>query len=186
MRTSPDSPSDAAMSLLEIDVSVACDAWRERLPAVEDLCREAAGAAYRAATAGEAAELSLLLTDDHVVRGLNRDYRGKDRPTNVLSFPHTPVAGGGSPEAVLLGDVVVAFETTAAEAVAEGKALADHLRHLVVHGVLHLVGYDHETETDARRMEGLEVAVLAGLGIDDPYGDDGGILIEGDERAARQ
>jgi len=121
-----------------------------------------------------AAELSLVLGDDALVRGLNRLYRRKDAPTNVLSFPALTDAERararkpGRP--ALLGDVVVAFETSRREAAALGKPLADHLAHLVVHGTLHLLGYDHALARDAARMERLEAAVLAGLGIADPYG----------------
>lgn len=115
------------------------------------------------------AELSLLLTDDRRIRIVNRDWRGFDKATNVLSFPAVP------PERIatspVLGDIVVACETVAREAQAEGKSLADHFSHLVIHGLLHLLGEDHETEAEAQRMEGLEVAALARLGIADPYAD---------------
>ncbi|HEX7970330.1 MAG TPA: rRNA maturation RNase YbeY, partial [Stellaceae bacterium] len=103
-----------------------------------------------------------------LVRALNRQWRGKDVPTNVLSFPAlgaTPPPGAPR----LLGDVVLAFETVAAEAAAQDKPLADHLRHLVIHGVLHLLGFDHESDADAQRMEASEIAILAGLGVPDPY-----------------
>lgn len=115
------------------------------------------------------AELSLLLTDDKRIRTVNRDWRGFDKATNVLSFPAAP------PERIsaspLLGDIVIAFETVEGEARAEGKDIADHLRHLVIHGLLHLLGEDHETDDEARRMEALEVEALASLGIADPYAD---------------
>lgn len=115
------------------------------------------------------AELSLLLTDDRRIRLVNRDWRGFDKATNVLSFPAAPAERiAASP---LLGDIVIAFETVEREAEAEGKDVADHLRHLVIHGLLHLLGEDHETEAEARRMEALEVAALASLGIADPYAD---------------
>jgi probable rRNA maturation factor len=119
------------------------------------------------------AELSLLLTDDKRIRVVNRDWRGFDKATNVLSFPAAP------PERIamspVLGDIVIAFETVEREALAEGKSLADHFSHLVIHGLLHLLGEDHETEAEAQRMEALEVAALARLGIADPYA--GGELI---------
>lgn len=107
------------------------------------------------------AELSVALADDATVRRLNRDYRGKDKPTNVLSFP-----GPGGP---LVGDIVMALETLLAEAAEEGIAPEHHLAHLTVHGLLHLLGYDHETEDEALAMEALETAILAGLGIADPH-----------------
>lgn len=120
------------------------------------------------------AELAIVLTDDAAVRGLNAEWRGKDKPTNVLSFPAaTPeeiaAAGAGGPP-LLLGDVVLALETCRREAEEQGKPLADHIAHLVVHGVLHLLGHDHEDAAEADRMERLEASILGELGIADPYG----------------
>lgn len=113
------------------------------------------------------AELSLLLTDDKRIRIVNRDWRGFDKPTNVLSFPAAPPERiAGSP---VLGDIVLALETLEREAQAEEKSFGDHLSHLVVHGLLHLLGEDHETPDEAERMEALETAALARLGIADPY-----------------
>jgi probable rRNA maturation factor len=113
------------------------------------------------------AELAVLLADDARIREVNRQWRAKDKPTNVLSFPGaTP---GNISQAPFLGDIILAFETTAAEALAEEKLLDHHMMHLVVHGVLHLLGYDHMTPRDAERMEGLESAILASLDIPDPY-----------------
>lgn len=121
----------------------------------------------------DGAELSLLLTDDKRIRVVNRDWRGFDKATNVLSFPAAP------PDRIamspVLGDIVIAYETLEREAQAEDKSLADHFSHLVIHGLLHLLGEDHETEAEAQRMEALEVAALARLGIADPYA--GGELI---------
>ena len=104
------------------------------------------------------AELSVLLADDARIRQLNRDWRGIDAPTNVLSFPAaamTDLAGSRA-----LGDIALAFETVAGEASAEGKAFADHLRHLVIHGFLHILGYDHQTEAEAETMEGWKSTCL--------------------------
>lgn len=113
------------------------------------------------------AELSLLLTDDKRIRIVNRDWRGFDKATNVLSFPAAPPERmAGSP---VLGDIVLALETIAREAEAEEKSFGDHLSHLVIHGLLHLLGEDHETPEQAERMEALETAALARLGIADPY-----------------
>ena len=148
--------------------------WRVELESGLIAAAEATLAAHLRSTATEI-ELGLTLTDDAGVRTLNRDYRGQDKPTNVLSFPLNDPAGPDGllePDApgapLLLGDIVLAFETVAREAAAQEKSLSNHACHLVVHGVLHLLGYDHETETEACTMEHLEVAVLAGLGISNP------------------
>ena len=139
-----------------IDITRQAGAWGE----VDALIRRGA----QAALAGQArtGELSVVLSDDAHVRALNRDYRGRDAPTNVLSFPMPQDTG-------LLGDVVLARETLAREAGEQGKRFEDHLTHLLVHGVLHLLGFDHDTDADAEVMEAREVAVLARLGIDNPY-----------------
>lgn len=113
--------------------------------------------------------VSVLLTGDAAVRNLNRDWRGKDKPTNVLSFPapaNMPLPKG---EIAPVGDVVLAYETVEREALEQGKTVSDHTSHLIVHAVLHLLGYDHETEADAEAMEHQERMILAGLGIKDPY-----------------
>ena len=151
-----------------------CPAWAEALPEVEEICRNAASAALKDETEfGDNLELALVLADDVTIQGLNRDWRGQDKPTNVLSFAAQDGDSGPGdiPEApVLLGDVILAFETCAAEAARDGKSLSAHLSHLVVHGVLHLVGFDHETgDADADAMEAMETVILAGLGIADPY-----------------
>ena len=150
---------------LEVAVCVSCPAWTAALPRAQDLCRGAAQSAFDTAAPDIAwAEASLMLTDDAKVRDLNRAYRDQDKPTNVLAFPGLDDAGApGAP--TMLGDVVVAYETAAAEAARSRTALADHLCHLVVHGILHLLGHDHETDADAERMEGLESQALASLGI---------------------
>lgn len=134
--------------------------WKKSVPGADKLARRAAKAALAAVHEGPA-EVSLALADDAQVRVLNRDYRGKDKPTNVLSFE-----SGDRP---FLGDVVLALETVLAEAKDQGKKPADHLAHLVVHGVLHLLGHDHEKTSEARKMEQVEVEVLSGLGVPDPY-----------------
>lgn len=163
----------------EIDVSVSCRLWEEALPEPQALSRNAALAALRTLEPDLTdVEASIVLADDAFVKGLNRDYRDRDRPTNVLSFPALepdqgiPARGEtltGMP--VMLGDVVVAYETACAEATEEGKTLGDHLSHLVVHGMLHLLGHDHQTPVAAEAMEKLEIDVLAGLDIANPYGD---------------
>lgn len=115
-----------------------------------------------------AAEISVLLTDDEEQRQLNGQWRGKDSATNVLSFPQIEPFG---PVMGLLGDITLARETLEREAAELGKSLDDHFTHLVVHGFLHILGYDHLEEDQALQMEGLETQILARLGIDDPYAD---------------
>lgn len=112
--------------------------------------------------------ISIMLCDDDAIRALNRDFRGKDRATNVLSFPAAPSRGL---ERAPLGDIAIAWETLAQEARDEGKSIENHFTHLAVHGALHLIGFDHETEKDAERMEAAERRILASLGIADPYRD---------------
>ena len=143
-----------------IDVEIEDDAWAKALPEAEPLARAAAEAALTGERAGG---VVVLLTDDETVRDLNARFRGKDKSTNVLSFP-----AGHNPEG-LLGDVALAFGVCAREAAEQRKPLAHHLQHLVAHGVLHLVGYDHETDAEAEAMEALEREILAGLGVPDPY-----------------
>jgi probable rRNA maturation factor len=163
---------------LELDVIVDVPAWLDAVPTAEALCRQSAMAAFRAAAPvlpqGEVkaeAEASVVLSNDARVRMLNAAWRGKDEATNVLAFPAMDLTEAPPAERspLMIGDVIVAFETAAAEATLEGKDLADHLCHLVVHGILHLFGHDHRTENEAEDMERLEVAVLASLGVADPY-----------------
>jgi probable rRNA maturation factor len=113
------------------------------------------------------AEVSLLLCDDARIREINREWRGLDKPTNVLSFPAAPRAMLAKSAAV--GDIAIAYETVAREAQEEGKTFRDHYMHMVAHGFLHLLGYDHETDSEAEEMEALEISVLHGLGVADPY-----------------
>lgn len=160
----------------DIGVSAPCAAWETALPGAEDLARRVAAAALAAGALPsglppERMEVSLVLGDDALVRGLNRQYRGKDEATNVLSFAALDDEGWAIPDAgpILLGDVVIALETTLAEAAQSGRTLAAHFSHLVVHGVLHLLGFDHQDDAEAEEMEALERAVLAALGIPDPY-----------------
>lgn len=151
---------------LVIEIGRSSKGWAGALPDTEALLRRAANAAWEAAGSGTA-ELSILLSGDAEVQALNNDYRGEDKPTNVLSFPAGDEGAAGRPR--LLGDVVLALETIKREAAAQSKPLTDHLSHLTVHGVLHLLGHDHETETQATAMEALETEILSGLEIDDPY-----------------
>lgn len=156
---------------LDVQVLVRAGAWKKALPRVAKTCLVAARAAYAQRRHRLAAEVSVLLAGDAFVRSLNRDYRGQDKATNVLAFAAQEGNGPGpQPGAtVMLGDVVVAYGTAAREAAREGKSLGDHLSHLVVHGLLHLMGHDHDTNRKARAMERLETKVLAEIGIADPY-----------------
>ncbi|MGE0734470.1 MAG: rRNA maturation RNase YbeY [Alphaproteobacteria bacterium] len=156
------------MSKLMARVSVTQAGWRGLLPATERTVARAVRAAASGANYRKPALVDVHLADDRILRRLNRAYRGKDMPTNVLSFPLGVAMPGRAPR-VHLGDVVVALGTVRREAHAQGKRPADHAVHLVVHGTLHLLGYDHLTRRDAAAMERLEKRVLAGLGIADPY-----------------
>ena len=146
--------------------------WTRALPNVQSICRRAALAALVSAPRVKAAEVNILLTTDAAQKKLNATFRGKDKSTNVLSFPALdPSERALLPKgmALPLGDISVAYGVTAREAKAENKSLKAHLSHLVVHGVLHLLGYDHEHDDDAATMERRETKILAGLGIPDPY-----------------
>ncbi|MEF2073796.1 rRNA maturation RNase YbeY [Consotaella aegiceratis] len=157
---------------IELALAIEDDGWDDALwgdlrRLVE---RAVAAAAERAVLLGAIeTELSVVLTGDAAVHELNRQWRDKDRPTNVLSFPAFDIRPGEMP-GPLVGDIVVARETVLAEAAAEGKLPREHFAHLIVHGFLHCLGYDHLEETDAETMERLEVTILADLGIADPYG----------------
>ena len=150
-----------------IEVEVEDQAWLAALPTAEAVVVQAATAALHAVSAGaDGVEISVLLTDDESVRALNSQFRHKDSPTNVLSFPAPETA---RPH---LGDVALAQGVCLREAEAQGKPLAAHLAHLTAHGVLHLLGYDHDAEAEAEEMEGLERVIMAGLGLPDPYEND--------------
>jgi len=145
-----------------IEVEIEAEAWLADLPDAGAVVERAAAAALGSARG----DVVVLLTDDETIRDLNKRFRGKDRATNVLSFP---AAESAAPH---LGDLVLAYGVCAAEARAQGKRLADHLSHLTVHGVLHLLGRDHEDDAEAEAMEAEERDILAGLGVADPYSGD--------------
>jgi probable rRNA maturation factor len=151
-----------------LDISVASALWRG-LPRARSLAREtiAAAIAESGSAVPDGVEVSLRLADDALLRSLNLRWRGVDKPTNVLSFPSAPP--GRLVEPLSLGDIALAYETLAREASELGVPLADHYRHLVAHGFLHLIGYDHETDREAERMEALETRIMARLGAADPY-----------------
>lgn len=167
-----------------VDIAVVAldPAWQEALDGAEGLASRAALAAIRKTVALDeqgpvlarsdfkAAELSVVLADDRLVQALNRDFRGQDRPTNVLSFADLDGPGAVIPGAPrLLGEVVLARQTVMNEAREQRKRPGDHLAHLVVHGVLHLLGHDHQSTPEAEAMEALERSILADLGVADPY-----------------
>jgi probable rRNA maturation factor len=154
---------------LHIDIAVNTAGWPD-VDTLERLACKAVAAARAVAplTMPDDAELSLVFTGDEEMRSINSQWRGMDKPTNVLSFPASDVAPGESAEQ-MLGDIVFARETVEREAALEGKPFENHLTHLMVHGFLHLFGYDHMNDDDAKEMEGLESRALAELGIADPY-----------------
>ena len=151
---------------LKIDMLVESELWKKTDDVRPTVRRAVTEAAAMLSTSGS--ELAIVLTDDSTIRALNREWRGKDAPTNVLSFAAAE-GGKGRGAAPLLGDIVIAYETTAREARAGKLPFRHHLAHLAVHGFLHLVGHDHATDTEAEAMEALEIAVLARLDIPDPY-----------------
>lgn len=157
---------------LTVEVSASCLAWERECPDAAALAEEAAQLALRREEAPHGSVVDVSLADDQTQHALNRTWRGNDTSTNVLAFraadPETPVPTGAP---LLLGDVVLAFETVNREAMEQRKPLADHLRHLIVHGVLHLLGYDHVDERDAAAMEAREIAILNELGVPNPYRD---------------
>ena len=165
------------------EVLVVADCWQTE-PDAEAIIQRAIATAVEIVNAGSGgtgsgdadfgeAELAVMLTDDAGIRTLNLNWRGIDKPTNVLSFPALQPTGPGSPEDAprMLGDIAIAYQTTRREADDEQKPFDHHLSHLAVHGFLHLIGYDHEKDDEAEAMEGLETEILAQLGIPDPYTD---------------
>ena len=151
---------------LEIDIKIEVDAWVDVLPQLVDLVDLSAAATVAACDfkCGNS-ELSILMTNDAEMAELNREWRGGRGATNVLSFPGD-LDGPGS---FLLGDVALALETIVTEAKEAEISVANHLTHLLVHGVLHLLGYDHKTDAEAEKMEALEIKILRSLGVPDPY-----------------
>lgn len=175
-----------------VAVTVDDEAWKQALPDLDARVGRAVSAAIDLLSDGVGRvpehgdiEVSLLFTSDEAVRNLNARYRGVDAPTNVLSFPGrietkpppSPGPGpgpgpGAAPPTVALGDIVLAFDVVAKEAKEQTKTLSSHVTHLIVHGLLHLLGYDHERDRDAIEMEKLEGQILRALGISDPYNAD--------------
>ena len=147
--------------MIERDLRIAEPAWSNTIPDLDSVCQTALNAgAVQMSVRGE---VSVLLTDDSEVQSLNRQWREKDRPTDVLSFPADPV------DAPFLGDIAVALGVTQSDADARDLTLPQHLSHLLIHGLLHLLGHDHKDDTEAAEMEALEIEALASLGWPDPY-----------------
>ena len=161
MKTPPGRPA----SPLHIDIRIESPLWDAKSPAEKTVRNSVLAAAAALSTAG--GEVSIVLTDDSAIRSLNRNWRGIDKPTNVLSFPAAgPDIGEGTR---LLGDIVIAFETLERERADENRDFLHHLAHLAVHGFLHLNGYDHQTDAQAEAMEGLESKIMTRLKMPDPY-----------------
>ncbi len=154
---------------IAIDIAVEAGAWPQEAE-LEILVHRAASAALAELSPPRTghSELSVVFSDDANIRTLNAGWRGKDKPTNVLSFPAFPATGDAALPP-MLGDIVLAFETVAREAKLENKPLENHITHLVIHGLLHLLGWDHETDEEAEAMEAVERRALARLAIPDPY-----------------
>jgi len=167
--------------LMEIIVSTPCRTWLTDLPDAAATADRVVGAALTSALSdaisessltGTEVEVGVTLTDDGEMRRLNHQYRGQDKATNVLAFAGADIGGIDNPAhggPMLLGDIVLAHGVVVAEAAEQGKTMHAHYCHLLVHGTLHLLGHDHMEEEEAAAMEGLEISVLAALGIDDPY-----------------
>lgn len=157
----------------EIAISIESPKWRSRAPDAEALCRQAVGCVLEVVGLRDPRlEISVVLADDRLLRRLNRESRGVDRPTDVLAFPCDPL-GEAAPEGAprMLGDIVISCDRASRDAARRGAPFADRLRHLAVHGMLHLLDYRHDSETRAEVMEGLEASILLKMGIPDPYAD---------------
>ena len=167
-------PGDGPAADIDIDIDVVAEDPRWEAADLDSLARRAVGAALAHLGVGGPREVVVLGCDDARIAGLNEDFRGKARPTNVLSWPsadRAPAPGErpDAPDDVELGDIAIAWDTCAAEAQAAAIPLGRHVTHLLVHATLHLLGYDHETDADADLMERTETAILGTLGEPDPY-----------------
>jgi probable rRNA maturation factor len=159
------------MQNLTLDFSYECELWHDELPDLEELTRLAAlkTLEFTGYTAPQI-EISTVFADDTFIQNLNRDYREQDKPTNVLSFPqYEPNELDKKAEFLALGDIILAYETIAREADEQEKSLRAHTVHMIVHSLLHLLGYDHLTDFEAETMEKLEIRILKALGVKNPY-----------------
>lgn len=157
------------MPSYEIDIAINAPSWQNNLEDIEQITEQAVSLALsKMLNHIEHIEVSIVLADDAFIQNLNKQYRDKDKPTNVLSFPQT------APEDthdtfISLGDIIIAYETIAREALEQGKSLKDHYTHMLVHGCLHLLHHDHETDDEAEEMEAHEIEILSALDIKNPY-----------------
>jgi probable rRNA maturation factor len=158
------------MSGVTLDIQIEDTSWAA-LKNIEALCQKAIDQACLEAKPKpmKGAELSILFTNDAAIQALNKQWRNIDKPTNILSFPAVPP--NRIAKSPLLGDLALGFETIQSEAITDEKTLENHLTHLIIHGFLHILGYDHETDAEADIMEALEISILAKLNISDPYAD---------------
>lgn len=167
---------------VHVDLVVNHDAWESTGLALDDFAEDVIALTLSLAKTppeltGREIEVCVVLTDDSEIHALNRDYRGMDKPTNVLSFANLDSDSAGDELAMedmpfALGDVIIAWETMQREAIDQKKKFEDHLRHMLVHGTLHLLGYDHMDDGEAAAMEGLEIRILEKMSVENPYADD--------------
>jgi probable rRNA maturation factor len=166
-------PEEKAVMPLKITIDIRDEKWKALLSPYRKTVQQACEAGFRIQDSGfrkiSGGEVSVVLANDAFVRKLNHAFRGKDKPTNVLSFPSSPPESCILNPESYLGDIILARQTILREAKAQKKTPRDHAVHLIVHGMLHLQGYDHERHADAENMEALEVKILKKLGIGNPY-----------------
>ncbi|MCB1784017.1 MAG: rRNA maturation RNase YbeY [Alphaproteobacteria bacterium] len=161
---------------IDIGISIEDEEWENKIPDLDDFLNETLetaimrGLSEKRITAPETIEISIVLADNNFVQDLNKRYRNKDKPTNVLSFPQTEEEEIEMNAPFLsLGDIIIARETIESESIEQDKSFTDHFRHMLVHGCLHLLHYDHETDEEANVMETLEISILQNFGIKNPY-----------------
>ncbi|TDI62292.1 MAG: rRNA maturation RNase YbeY [Alphaproteobacteria bacterium] len=158
--------------MLQVAISIEDDSWQDLATNVTSLCESSLTKAWQSLDdqSGSEAWVSILLTNDQQMQSLNSQYRNKDKPTNVLSFPSPENTAMSEGEGHVLGDIALSAQTIVREAAEQSKTVPDHLAHLLVHGLLHLLGYDHEVDDEAAVMEQLEIDILATMDVPNPYG----------------